>query len=112
VTHFHGSNAFGNQCNVELLEFVEMLSYVCEHRGMHEACVFCGNDREFMINWPKFLMSLWRAILVIPTSIVVCEHGFLKQNLVESNGRTRLNLDTLDASMRLSLNGSEFEIID
>jgi hypothetical protein len=42
---------------------------------------FCGNDREFMMNWPT-LMSLWQVILVIPTHVDVWECGFLKQNLV------------------------------
>ena len=72
VTHFCWSNDLVNQCNTELLEFVEMLSYVCEHRGMHEAWFSCGNEWEFMINWPT-LMSLWQGI---PTSIDVCEWFF------------------------------------
>jgi hypothetical protein len=71
----------------------------------------CGNDREFMINWPT-MMSLWQAILVIPTSTVVCERGFSKQNWVKSERRTRLNLDTLDALMRVSLNGLGVEFMD
>ena len=68
VTHFHWSNDLINQCNVELLEFVDMLSFVCEHHGMHEAWIICGNDREFMINWPTLIL-LWQTILMIPTSI-------------------------------------------
>ena len=31
VTHFHWSDDLVNQSNAELLEFVEMLSSVCEH---------------------------------------------------------------------------------
>ena len=78
---------------------------------MHEAWVFGGSDWEFMINQP-ILMSLWQGILVIPTGIVVCERGFLKQNWVKSEKRTRLNLDTLDASMRVSLNGFGVEFMN
>jgi len=111
VTHFRWSDDLVNQCNAELLEFVEMLCSVCERRSMQEAWVFCGNDREFMINWPT-MMSLWQAILVIPTSTVVCERGFSKQNWVKSERRTRLNLDTLDALMRVSLNGLGVEFMD
>ena len=72
---------------------------------------FCGNDWEFTINWPP-LMSLWQAILVIPTSTVVCECGFSKQNWVKSERRTRLNLDTLDTLMRVDLNGFVVEFMN
>jgi hypothetical protein len=57
-------------------------------------------------------MSQWQAILVIPTSIVVCESGFSKQNWVKSERRIRFNLDTLDALIRVSLNGSGVEFMD
>ena len=71
----------------------------------------CGNDWGFMTNWPT-LMSQWQDILVIPTSIVVCERDFSKQNWVKSERRTRLNLDTLDAYMTVSLNGFGVEFMD
>ena len=96
---------------MELLEFLEMLSSVCEHRSIHEAWIFCGNARKFMINRP-ILMSLWQAMLVIPTSIFVCDCGCLKHNWVKSDKRTRLNLDTLDALIRVSLNGFGVEFMD
>ena len=64
-----------------------------------------------MINWPT-LMSLWQAIRVILTSIVVCEHDFLKQYWVKSKRKTRLNLDTLVALMRVSLNGFGVEFMN
>ena len=111
VTHFKWSSVLVDQANAELLEFVEMLSSACQHRSMHEDWVFCGRDREFKINWPT-LMSLWQAILVIPTSTVVCERGFSKQNWVKSERRTCLNLDTLDALMRVSLNSLGVEFMD
>ena len=57
-------------------------------------------------------MSLWQAIFVIPTSTVVCEHGFSNQNWVKSERTTRLNFDTLDALMRVGLNGFGVEIMD
>ena len=64
-----------------------------------------------MINWPTILL-LWQAILVIPTSIVPCERGVSKHVSVKGERRTRLNLDTLDASMRVSLNGFGVEFMD
>jgi hypothetical protein len=57
-------------------------------------------------------MSLWQAILVIPTITVVCERGFSKHNWVKSEMRTCLNVDTLDALMRVSLNNLGVEFID
>ena len=104
VTHFRWSDDLVKQCNVELLEFVE----ICGHRGMHKAC---GNDHEFMINWP-ILMLLWQTIFVIPTSIVVCKRDFLKHNWVKSKRITKLNLDTLDVLMKVSLNGFGVEFMD
>ena len=78
---------------------------------MYEAWVFCGCDQQFNINWPT-LMSLWQAILVNPTSTDVCESGFSKQNWVKSEKRTCLNLDTLEALMRVSLNSLGVEFMD
>ena len=43
---------------------------------------------------------------MIPTSTAICERGFSKQNWVKSERRSRLNLKTLDALMRASLNGA------
>jgi hypothetical protein len=48
----------------------------------------------------------------LSTSIVVCERGFSKQNWVKSERRTCLNLDTLDALMRVSLNNLGVEFVD
>ena len=108
---FRRSDDLVSQCNAELLKFVEIVYYVCEHQDMHEARIFCGNDWEFTIDWPT-LMSLWQAILVIPTNTVVCERDFSKQNWVKSERRTRLNLDTPDALIRVSLNGFRVEFMD
>ena len=78
---------------------------------MHEVWFFCGHDRELKVNWPT-LMSLWQAILVMPTSIVVCKCGFSKHNWVKSERRTCLNLYTLDALMRVGLNSLGVEFMD
>lgn len=44
VTHFRWSDDSVNQCNAKLLEFVEMLSSICEHQGVHKIWIFCDND--------------------------------------------------------------------
>ena len=58
------------------------------------------------------MMKLWQAILTIPASIVDCERGFSKQNIVKDIRKSKLGLDTLDALMRISLNGPELSIVD
>ena len=57
VSHFQWDQELVGRCNAELLEFVETLASMCQHKGMHETWTFCGSDREFMLNWPT-LMSL------------------------------------------------------
>ena len=49
---------------------------------------------------------------MIPTSIVVCERVFSKQNWGTRETRTRLNLDMLDVLMRVGLNGFGVEFMD
>ena len=51
-------------------------------------------------------------ILVIPVSISICEREFSKQNGVESDPISLLNLGTLDALMRVPLCGLQMENID
>ena len=111
VSHFQWDQELVGRCNAELLEFVETLASMCQHKGMHETWAFCGSDREFMLNWPT-LISLWQYVLVIPTSTSICERGFSKQNWVKSERRSRLNLKTLDALMRAFLNGLEVDAMD
>ena len=57
-------------------------------------------------------MKLWQAVLTIPASTVDCERGFSKQNIIKDIRKSRLGLDTLDALMRISLNGPQLSIVD
>jgi hypothetical protein len=95
----------------ELLEFVETLRHECENKSLYEAWQFCGAINEWYTNWPH-LMKIWQKILVIPSSIAICERGFSKQNAIKSHLRTSLKLDTLDALMRVSLCGIELKNVD
>ena len=56
-------------------------------------------------------MSLWQYVLVIPTSMAICEQGFSKKNWVKSKRRSRL-YSTLDALIRASLNGLEVDAMN
>jgi hypothetical protein len=51
-------------------------------------------------------------LCIVCTSTVVCERGFSKQIWVKSERRICLNLDTLDALMRVSLNNLGVEFMD
>ena len=45
-------------------------------------------------------------------STIICERGFSKWDRVKSDRRSQLKLETLDASMRVSLHGPPMEIMD
>jgi hypothetical protein len=83
----------------------------CENKTIFEAWRICGSNLEWHTNWPK-LMQLWQKIILIPSSIAICERGFSKQNAIKSHLRNRLNLKTLDALMRVSLCGLEVDAMD
>jgi len=58
------------------------------------------------------LCNFGKKIILIPSSIAICERGFSKQNAIKSHLRNRLNLKTLDALMRVSLCGLEVDAMD
>jgi hypothetical protein len=57
---------------------------------------------EWFVNW-SHLMQLWQKIIVIPTSIVIHEKGFSKQNAIKNHLQASLKLDTLNILMKVSL---------
>ena len=54
-------------------------------------------------------MKLLQATLIIPSSMVSCETGFSKQNLIKEIKRNRLNVENLDSLMQVSLNGPQID---
>ena len=90
-------------CKGELLEFIT-LGHEFENKTIFEVWCICGSNLKWHTNWPK-LMQLRLKIILIPSSIAICERGFSKQNAIKSHLCTRLNLKTLDALMRVSLCG-------
>ena len=78
---------------------------------MKEAWKVFRNTKQWHTNYPH-IMKLWQAVLTIPASTVDCERGFSKQNIIKDIRKSRLGLDTLDALMRISLNGPELSIVD
>ena len=97
-------------CKGELWEFMETLRHECEDKTIFKVWRICGSDLKWHMNWPK-LMQLWQKILLIPSSIAICERGFSKQNAINSHFRNMLNLKTLDALMRVCLCGLEVQWI-
>jgi hypothetical protein len=83
---------------------METLCNECENKTIFETWRICGSNLERYINWP-ILMQLWQKLILIPSSIVICERGFFKQNAIVSHLCNRLNLKTLDALMWVSLCG-------
>ena len=57
-------------------------------------------------------MKLWQKILVIPSSIAVCERGCFEQNAIKSYFASFIEVGHLDASMRVSLCGTKLENMD
>ena len=66
------------------------------------------NDTQIGLN----LCNFGKKIILIPSSIAICERGFSKQNAIKSHLRNKLNLKTLDALMWVSLCGLEVDAMD
>ena len=98
-------------CDGELLEFTEALRHECENKTIFETLRTCGSNLEWHTNWPK-LMQLWHKVILIPSSIVICEREFSKQNAIKSHLCNKLNLKALDALMQVSLCGLEVDAMD
>lgn len=98
-------------CKRELHPFVDSLNLACEGFSMKEAWKVFRNTKQWHKTYPN-MMKLWQAVLTIPASTVDCERGFSKQNIIKDIRKSRLGLDTLDALMRVSLNGPESSNVD
>ena len=100
-----------DMCKGELLEFTETLQYECENNLIFEAWHICGSNLKWLTNWPN-LMQLWHKLILVPSSIAICERIFRKQNAIKSHSRNRLNLKTLDVVMWVSFCGLEVDAMD
>jgi hypothetical protein len=57
-------------------------------------------------------MPLWQNIFAIPTSLVIYEMNFLKQNAIKNHLWASLKLDTLDALMKVTLYNIKMDTMD
>ena len=88
----------------ELHPFIDSLNLACEGFSMKEVWKVFRNTKQWHTTYPH-MMKLWQAILTIPASIVDRERGLSKQSIIKDIKKSRLGLDTLDALMRIYLNG-------
>ncbi|KAH7295154.1 hypothetical protein KP509_27G035000 [Ceratopteris richardii] len=98
-------------CEKELYSFVDNLFMNCEGFTMKEAWRYFSSMKDWHASFPN-LMKLWQVILIIPTSTDACERGFSKQNLIKSDRRSRLTVNTLDHLMRVSTIGPNIDEVD
>ena len=70
-----------DMCKGELLQFTETLRHECENKTIFEAWRICSSNLEWDTNWPK-LMQLLQEIILIPSSVAICERKFSKQNAI------------------------------
>jgi hypothetical protein len=57
-------------------------------------------------------MPLWQNVLAIPTSLVIYETNFSKQNATKNHLWASLKLDTLNALMKVSLYNIKMDNMD
>ena len=96
LSKFQYTEEESDMCKGELFEFMETLWHECENKSIFEAWCLCDSNLDWHTNWPK-LMQIWQKIILIPSSIAICERGLSKQNAMKSHLHNRLNLKTLDA---------------
>ena len=93
-------------CKGELLGFTKPLWHECETKWYLKIgtyVVAICNGTQIGLNYA----TLAKKCILIPSSIAICKRGFFKQNAIKSHLRNRLNLETLDALMWVSLCGLE-----
>ena len=67
---FQYTEEVSDMCKGELLELTNTFQHECENKTIFEAWHICGS--KWHTNWPK-LMKLWQKVILIPSSIAICE---------------------------------------
>ncbi|MCO5592298.1 hypothetical protein L7F22_046298 [Adiantum nelumboides] len=98
-------------CKRELKAFVDTLYYGCEGMNFRDAWRVFSCTLHWHETFPNFL-RLWQILLVLPISSVPCERGFSKQNIIKTDRRQSLKVDTLEMLMRISLLGPDAISLD
>ncbi|MCO5563599.1 hypothetical protein L7F22_017246 [Adiantum nelumboides] len=89
-------------CEGELIRFVTYLMDSYPTRGLFDTWAQCSGDSEWRRMFPE-LFKLFQIVMVLPSSSVMCERGFSKQNRIKSHGRASIGLKMLDRLMFMSL---------
>jgi len=86
----------------KLIKFMEILKYQFEIKPLAKAWQLCGGITKWYVNWPH-VMQLWQKVLVVPSSVAICQRGFSKQKNINSHLQASLKMDTLDVLMQMLL---------
>ncbi|KAH7332329.1 hypothetical protein KP509_20G082300 [Ceratopteris richardii] len=100
-----------NGCEKELKAFVDTLYYGCEGMNFKDAWRVFSNTSHWQETFPN-LLKLWQILLVLPISSIPCERGFSKQNIIKTDRRQHLKVDTLDMLMRISMLGPSCDLLN
>ena len=68
---------------------------------------FCQDHVSELLSLPTVLFLIQIA-LILPMNSVPCERGFSKMKLIKCKGRSRLDTQTLDWLMNISINGPPY----
>lgn len=100
-----GTSTFGHNIN----SYTNEVSLMAQFHTHIDTCAFSYLTLQriicLFIGIPIHLMKLWqkKQVLVNPSNIAIFERGFSKQNSIKCHLRASLELDILDALMRISL---------
>jgi len=94
--------------NQELSSFISYAGVQVVRNGKVYCCVkdLVQLALRFKSTYPSVAVAAER-LLVSPVSTVDCERGFSKMNLIKTDIRSKLNIDTLQNIMRISMHDSD-----
>lgn len=93
---------YEERCQGELIRFVTYIMDSYPTKGLFETWTQCSNEIEWRQMLPE-LFKLFQIVMLLPSSSVMCERGFSKQNKIKSHGGASISLKTLDKLMFMSL---------
>lgn len=86
----------------KIFDFVETLRHKFENKSFVEAWWYGKGINEWHVNWPH-LVECWQKVLMIISSITICEREISKQITIKSHLWAFLKPYTLNALMWVSL---------
>ena len=78
---------------------------------MHHAWSIFASIEDYSSRFP-YMIQLWQVELTLLANTTSCEEGFSTQNHLKSFGRCALNINTLEALMRIAMAKIPMEALD